>query len=804
MFGGQCQARLLSHSIDFFSAKSRSRVHALNILRLIILDAPLANEVAPVIGDAIISAVTGYNDETWAVRNSSTMVFAAAMVRTVDADKNASITDMTGSNAKTVGELFRCYPSLAPFLSAVLMSGGDLARQTSTGMSTPPMFPILLLLSRVQPVSNSGPESSEVSEPFIGGVFKSLLDRHYAIRTAASRTIANLCSGADGESTSSLSAMLNGCHRLLVDGVTCADWNAIHGALLGIKGLVSQFSASGGFLHESGLVDYFLKVTKDGVQRNLWPPICLSEALRILAKIPAPSGISAVWSQQIESSCENTISLLNMSAAKVDGSSELATTAAQIWCNQLVPTIWDLSSNDQEALSKLSILLSCNIIDVRLHACKTFKKSIYENIDHLQAAGSVATDAREARLVSVAWTVARSIQREVARSSEDGIHPPTLRRLSRCLLECVGAYHTLTQRSVPLTNDLTEVMDAIARSLIDQDHCLDANAIRRETPLSGNGLELMSFAIAERLQLTVGSAVEGSFEDTVGSFTSIVRRLNDPHLSWRLRHSAAVAIENSKLLSWNGVNKTLKQIQHSLLEEILTMLQDQDPDVRCAAGRAVQDLKVTSNMNHLPCVSPLVLEQTYQLAYHLPVGDSLTEEMKEYTDHLLQGILNRCQGADAKLQMLREELKHTNSPVELDQLLNVGTKRKIFEDEAANPYEEPALASQLAVHSLLHFNPSALAQNASAPASSLVKQCGEMVSIVKTNLEDNHADDLLHEVTRSTSVFVDFHSLLVASAAIVYLGGNGDANIQRLATDVLSMPLSNHMLHPSVLAALTA
>jgi len=35
-----------------------------------------------------VSALIGYEDESWAVRNSATMVFAAAMLRVIDADKN--------------------------------------------------------------------------------------------------------------------------------------------------------------------------------------------------------------------------------------------------------------------------------------------------------------------------------------------------------------------------------------------------------------------------------------------------------------------------------------------------------------------------------------------------------------------------------------------------------------------------------------------------------------------------------------------------------------------------------------------
>lgn len=71
------------------------RIHALNILRLILLDAPLSNLSVRVAGDALVSAIIGYLDPEWAVRNSATMVFSAAMLRVVDPSKNAHNVDIT-------------------------------------------------------------------------------------------------------------------------------------------------------------------------------------------------------------------------------------------------------------------------------------------------------------------------------------------------------------------------------------------------------------------------------------------------------------------------------------------------------------------------------------------------------------------------------------------------------------------------------------------------------------------------------------------------------------------------------------
>ena len=89
----------------------RCRVHALNILRLVILDAPLAKDMRCFVGDAIISALLGYDDEDWAVRNSSTMVFASAMLRVVDADKNAAKLSKLDSSKVSYFVVYACIPS---------------------------------------------------------------------------------------------------------------------------------------------------------------------------------------------------------------------------------------------------------------------------------------------------------------------------------------------------------------------------------------------------------------------------------------------------------------------------------------------------------------------------------------------------------------------------------------------------------------------------------------------------------------------------------------------------------------------
>jgi len=91
-------------------------VHALNVLRLIITDAALGNDVDFYIARAAKVAVSGFRSPKWAVRNSSMMLFTAVVQRSIDNDKNES----GGAKASTAQEFFRRFPSLYPFLLSEL------------------------------------------------------------------------------------------------------------------------------------------------------------------------------------------------------------------------------------------------------------------------------------------------------------------------------------------------------------------------------------------------------------------------------------------------------------------------------------------------------------------------------------------------------------------------------------------------------------------------------------------------------------------------------------------------------------
>ena len=82
-------------------------VHALNVLRLIILDGAFGNDLDQYIPQALTMAFIGFQSPHWAVRNSAMMVFSATVQRSVSKEKN----DTGGSTAVTAQDFFHRYSS---------------------------------------------------------------------------------------------------------------------------------------------------------------------------------------------------------------------------------------------------------------------------------------------------------------------------------------------------------------------------------------------------------------------------------------------------------------------------------------------------------------------------------------------------------------------------------------------------------------------------------------------------------------------------------------------------------------------
>lgn len=783
------------------------------MLRLIILDAPLSSEVAPIVGDAIISAILGYDDSTWAVRNSATMVFAAAMLRTIDPDKNASNTDRTSSKAITVTELFRRYPSLSSFLLSVMKAGiSESIKSDGRSDSHSQVFPILLLFSRVQPVAGSGMIAAERTELFIPMIIECLKSRDHSIRSAAARALANICSGDQIDCSSAL-MLLKGRIEVLSNALSKksqTNWNEIHGSLLAIESLIRSSDPAKKIFGELKTDRTILAITDWMSSSPRFPPCCIATAIEILVYFSI--AIDNVELQaETRTCCRHVLSWLDSANDSV-GAAKLGAAAASGQCALLLPSLWNTTAHNsgfKQLLAELTKLLENDLIDARLAATKSFKKGIHDYLDQLLSSNS-PVDFRRQTLVSIARMLLLTLRKEMDRdesspSSLHGTHTPTVRRLSRCLLECSQAHTDLTggepgdflsgigEQEGYLWNVSLQITE---RESFTGEEGLASNG---ETLLSANAAELMSIEIASDIQRsTEKSGDDATFSERVSIFAKVIVRLNDPHSSWRSRYSAALAIEASSLLTSRMENHGADLWRKQMLVEILRMLQDSDLDVRTAAGRVASQMfsSASDSQASLIQLPQLILEATYSKVRDIASAD----DERDFINTLINTILLNCQGVMDSIALLESEIRHSNDTSDSSSsLLNLSTSRKIFEEEDPNPFEERLLANQLATQTLLQTN----ATVSNSPLQyQMLDLCFSCLGSIQNNLKTK---EIVNDLTRCPSVFPAIHSLIIGSTVILYLGASDASGVRQAAKEILDFSHENKLpIQPEILRSLAA
>ena len=213
--------------------------------------------------------------------------------------------------------------------------------------------------------------------------------------------------------------------------------------------------------------------------------------------------------------------------------------------------------------------------------------------------------------------------------------------------------------------------------------------------LSGNALELMALA----LSALVYESDTPNVLKRIDTFADAILESTDPLSPWNVRHSAAVAILSSGILSWKadslnwgeGMNH-LQRRKFDLYMVALKFLEDNDSDVRQAAGKALTNATVSKSIesnqydanNHISDVSLKVLEGCGVILSSDDIGSALIT-------HLFNILLEKCETIRGATLAVLEEFGYSERATSSSTLLNLSTKRKIFEDEEPNPFEEVRL-----------------------------------------------------------------------------------------------------------------
>ncbi|XP_022790978.1 thyroid adenoma-associated protein homolog isoform X3 [Stylophora pistillata] len=167
-----------------------SQVHACNILRALYRDTKLGEAVFPFVSDGVVVAIDGFLSESWAVRNSSTMLFSALVTRIFGVKRGKD--EHSRKNCMTGREFFSRFPELHSFfLSHLQVACQGIERDTIRAS----LHPVLVMLARLYPSPMDGVDSTlnmAMFVPFVISCRKSLVIK---TRVMSARALVPLVSG---------------------------------------------------------------------------------------------------------------------------------------------------------------------------------------------------------------------------------------------------------------------------------------------------------------------------------------------------------------------------------------------------------------------------------------------------------------------------------------------------------------------------------------------------------------------------------------------------------------------------------
>ena len=573
---------------------------------------------------------------------------------------------------------------------------------TSTkNMLHPALFPLLLLISRLQPISLSrvDPSANDISNMFIEPVINCIGHVHQKVRIVAARALAVLCTGDDDKGirkNSSRTALIEKCTTLLsrASHDMVVDHNQDHGALLALKCLLGNCSKPQMHFNETlkNMVFYYCTW---GHFTATCPPVCAVIALEIWQyvneaedddfELPPNSNEEEQKEaklQDITFKVVQYVESVSRSGQSVIGLAALGSHAARIAIKTSYPIIFNLvDSNSNYLLEKVKNLICSDCYDVMLHSVKSFKKNICDSVDAIIENTSATLNSRITTLQSICKMLISSLFFLLDRDGSSS-HPPTIRRLSRCIIETLIGYKSLSKYThlTDMTEySLPQVFQKFATILAFDSEEASIGCI------GGNAIELMGLTIPELYASIDDNYTSQNFDDDLSLFLRYIGRSIDPKTSWKVRYSAAISTKESELLTFqiddpNASQSITERCRMELRFQMIVLLQDGDEDVRKAAARAL----LSDRAN--PSASLRSLEMGYE------------QECGKASDHglftmLLKQIICQTQNIEIDLGEMINEFNYTIGIKDLSQIQNLHTGRKIFEEENLNTFEEVSVFS---------------------------------------------------------------------------------------------------------------
>lgn len=334
----------------------------------------------------------------------------------------------------------------------------------------------------------------------------------------------------------------------------------------------------------------------------------------------------------------------------------------------------------------------------------------------------------------------------------DEVHPPTLRRLTRCILIIVSGMRKMgwIYRFDLNMWSLFKWLSSIA----------DNDTSKKDKSctgiLRGNALELMSFSL---LNAEFTPPCHRYFKE----FSAAICEAINPNLSWIIRYSAAIAIDVSGLLQYTQANLSNTYVPPELFSVALQLLQDNDDDVRNAAVMALSNVSdVASPVALLSLESSVYCNRRIESNFEKLVCNKLLKECRDLKIWI-----------ESRLRSIPDE-----------------TVKDIFECEDPNPFREQLLDFHLCANSL---NENVSRQKG---LNLTVVQLFDLCSSILQTLSSafNEFDPLSRELTNDNYTFPRLQALVLMCAALLLSGSEHGYACTKEAKRFMN--LENKNTHP--------
>nr|XP_002120511.2 thyroid adenoma-associated protein homolog isoform X1 [Ciona intestinalis] len=208
---------------------SDSTIHALNILRGLVKDASLGDEMLPYLSTCLKVAIVGFTSNNWQIRNASTLLFSSIIIRVFGVMKNFESSD---KNRLSSYEFFTRMPELHQFFLQRLeeiTKSDDLPKHTG-------LYPLLLVLSRLYPTAT---RTNSRLNKYIPLIVRCRQSPIYKCRVMAANALLSVL--PQHEYRKVISQLFISLKKAVISR------NSLHGTLIQLKALISSKNCSNTF-----------------------------------------------------------------------------------------------------------------------------------------------------------------------------------------------------------------------------------------------------------------------------------------------------------------------------------------------------------------------------------------------------------------------------------------------------------------------------------------------------------------------------------------------------------------------------